>query len=232
MVTRRIAFMAALPILAFSAGAMAGEIEGAGGLPRFPHPREINNRYLPLASLKQDVLERSGERVERTVKQDLHKTFKIGNQTVDALAVEDREFANGKLVEIALDYFAQSDDGAVYYLGEDVDEYKNDKVTGHSGAWLFGRDTQKPGLIMPAHPKVGDKFKSEDVPNITWELDEIVSVSGKVKVPAGSFANCIKIKETLSDGKTEYKFYAAGVGCVQEIEDDGKLNLKSHQTVK
>ena len=201
-------------------------------LPRFTHPREITNPYLPLSALKQDLLERKGERVERTVKPDLHKTFKIGDQTVDALVVEDREYVKGKLAEIALDYFAQSDDGAVYYLGEDVDEYKNDKVVGHSGAWLFGKDTTRLGLLMPAHPKVGDKFKSEDVPKVTWEQDEVISISEKVKVPAGTFVNCVKIKETLSDGKTEYKLFAAGVGCVKEIEDDGELNLKSHEIIK
>jgi hypothetical protein len=198
--------------------------------PRFSHPQEITNPYLPLASLKQDILENKTTRVERTAKPDLHKTFQIGGQTVEALVVEDRDYDEGKLVEATLDYFAQDDDGNVYYLGEDVNDYKNGKVTGHSGAWLFGKDTQKLGVLMPAHPKVGDKFKSEDVPKITWEADEVVSVSEKVTVPAGTFENCVKIKEKASDGDTEYKFYAAGVGCVKEVEGKEALPLKSHAT--
>jgi hypothetical protein len=210
----------------------ADDKEAKGEVPRFTHPREITNPYLPLGSLKQDLLERKGERVERTAKPELHKIFKIGDQTVDALVVEDREFVKGKLAEVALDYIAQSDDGAVYYLGEDVDEYKNDKVVGHAGAWLYGKDTQKLGLLMPAHPKVGDKYKSEDVPKITWEVDEVISLSEKAKVPAGTYVNCLKIKETLSDGKTEYKLFAPGVGCIKEIEGTDELNLKSHETVK
>ena len=59
---------------------------------KFSHPREITNAYLPLASLKQDILESNGERVERTAKPDTHKTFTIAGQTVEALAVEDREY--------------------------------------------------------------------------------------------------------------------------------------------
>lgn len=199
-------------------------------LPRFSHPLEITNPYLPLASLKQDILENKTTRVERTAKPDLHKTFQIGGQTVEALVVEDRDYDNSKLVEAALDYFAQDDDGNVYYLGEDVDDYKNGKVTGHSGAWLFGKDTQKLGVLMPAHPKVGDKFKSEDAPKITWEADEVVSVSEKVTVPAGTFENCVKIKEKASDGATEYKYYAPGVGCVNEVEGKDELPLTSHAT--
>src|SRR3974390_311799 len=72
-------------------------------LPRFSHPLEITNSFLPLGHLKQDVLQSKTERVERTAKPELHKTFKIGGQTVEALVIEDREFQDGKLAEVALD---------------------------------------------------------------------------------------------------------------------------------
>jgi hypothetical protein len=206
----------------------------AGELPRFSHPQAVTNRFLPLGWLKQDVLESKTGRVERTVKRDLHKSFKIGDQTVEALVLEDREFQNGELEEVALDYIAEGDDGAVYYLGEDVDEYKDGKVVGHSGAWLYGVQTKKLGVLMPAERKVGAKFKPEDVPHITWEEDEVVSLSESVAVPAGTYKGCLKIKEKLSDGKTEYKYYAAGVGCVKEVEVEEKSEflLKSHTAVE
>ena len=197
---------------------------------KFSHPREITNLYLPLATLKQAILESDGERVERTVKPDVRRTFVIAGQTVEALAVEDREFVSGKLAEVTLDYFAQADDGTVYYLGEDVDEYTNGKVTGHSGAWLLGKDTPTPGVLMPAHPRAGDRFKSEDVPRITREQDEVVSLSDTVTVPAGTYANCLKIKEVASDGDNEYKYYAPGVGCVKEVESGGELSLRSRRS--
>jgi hypothetical protein len=82
--------------------------------------------------------------------------------------------------------------------------------------------------MMPAHPKVGDIFKSEDVPKITWERDEVLSVSETVTVPAGTYRNCLKIKEILSDGDTEYKYYAPGIGCVRELPMDGDVPLRSH----
>lgn len=200
--------------------------------PRFSHPREITNQYLPLAWLKQDILEgtEAGRkvRIERTAMPQKHKSFKIGGQKVEALAVEDREFEDGKLAEVAMDYFAQDDDGVVYYLGEDVDEYKNGKVSGHSGAWLLGRDTQIPGVILPTRPKVGDKFKPEDVSREISETDEVVSVSETVVVPAGAYKNCLKVKESLADGTTEFKYYAPGVGCVKEVPPKSDVSLKSH----
>lgn len=201
---------------------------GEGNQPKFTHPRDISNPYLPLAELKQDILVSKDEKVERTARPEIKKVFEINGQKVESLTVEDKEFADGKLAEITLDYFAQDDDGNVYYLGEDVDEYKDGKVTGHNGAWLFGKDTQTPGILIPAHPKVGDKFRSEDVPKVTTEEDEVVSVTETVTVPFGTFKNCIKVKETPSDGKIEYKFYASGVGCIEELESDGSVKLKSH----
>jgi len=200
---------------------------------KFSHPRAITNPYLPLAYLKRDILEgrEDGQKVRivRTLLPNRHKTFKIGGQTVAALVMEDREFKNGKLEEVTLDYFAQDDEGAVYYLGEDVDEYEHGKVKGHSGAWLLGKDTQTPGVILPAHPKVGDKFKSEDVSRDINEDDEVISVSETVTVPAGTYENCVKVKERLADGKIEYKFYAPGVGVVKEVTD-AEVSLKSHET--
>jgi len=203
---------------------------------KFSHPRDITNPYLPLASLKQDILEgKEGSkttRIERTAKPELRKTFKIGKQTVEALAVEDREFENGELSEVAMDYFAQADDGTVLYLGEDVDEYKNGNVAGHSGAWMFGKDTKRPGVLMPGNPKVGDKFKSEDVSKDIHEEDEVLSLSETVTVPAGTYQNCLKIKEKLADGEIEYKYFARGIGCVREVPAEGDVLLKSHTTLR
>jgi hypothetical protein len=63
--------------------------------PRFSHPWEITNPYLPLASLKQDILESGNERIERTVRPERRRTFQIQHQTVDVLTVDDREFKHG-----------------------------------------------------------------------------------------------------------------------------------------
>ena len=199
---------------------------------KFSHPREITNPYLPLATLKQDVLEgKEGKdkiRIERTAKPDIRKTYTINNQTVEAFCVEDRELVNGALAEVALDYFAQDDSGIVFYLGEDVDEYKDGKVVGHSGTWHFGRDTQSPGVLFPANAKVGDKFMSEDVSKDIHENDEILSLTETVTTPAGTYKDCIKLKEVLADGDVEYKYFAKGIGVVREVPADGDVLLISH----
>jgi hypothetical protein len=203
---------------------------------RFNHPREITNPFLPLVSLKQDILEgkEGGKtiRIERTAKPEIHKTFRIGKQTVEALAVEDREFENGEISEVAMDYFVQADNGTVLYLGENVDEYKNGKVASHEGSWMFGKDTKTPGVMMPGQPKVGDKFKSEDVSKDINEVDEVLSLTETVTTPAGTYTNCLKIKEKLADGVIEHKYFASGIGCVREVPAEGDVLLKSHATMR
>jgi hypothetical protein len=202
---------------------------------KFSHPREINNEFLPLATLKQDILEgkegKSKLRIERTTKPEIKKAYKLGDQTVEALCVEDREYVDGALAEVALDYFAQADDGTVFYLGEDVDEYKDGKVVGHGGTWHFGKDTQSPGVLFPGKAKVGDKFMSEDVSKEIHENDEIMSLDETAKTPAGTYKNCIKLKEVLADGEVEYKYFAKGVGVVREVPADGDVLLVSHTDV-
>src|SRR5204863_9170945 len=116
-------------------------------------------------------------RIERTLMPDKHKSFTINGQQVDSLVYEDRAFMNGKLEEVAIDYFAQDDNGTVYYLGEEVTDYDEDgKVlpSGKAESWMLGTDTQVPGVVMPGNPKVGDKFKCEDVSKTIKEDDEVM----------------------------------------------------------
>ena len=61
------------------------------------------------------------------------------------------------------------------------------------------------------------------------EDDEVVSLSEAVTTPAGSYQDCVKIKEKLADGSTEYKYFAKGVGVVREVPSDGNVLLKSHE---
>jgi hypothetical protein len=199
--------------------------------PVFSNPTAITNTFLPFASLVQDVLEGEEDgaaiRVERT-RMPGTRAFTIDGQLVQAMIIEDREFEDGELIEVTLDYFAQADDGTVYYLGEDVDIYEDGEIVGHEGAWLFGVDTQTLGVLMPGSPNVGDTFRSEDVPGITIEENEVISLSESVTVPAGTFQNCLRMREFIDGEEIEFKLYCPGVGVVKEDPPDGELLLISH----
>lgn len=135
--------------------------------------------------------------------------------------VEDRELKNGRLIELTRDYYAiDAATNDVYYMGEDVDVYKNGKVVGHEGAWLSGINGAKFGLMMPGTPKAAQKFYQELAPKVGQDRAEIISVDEKITTPAGTFEKCVHVVETsaLEKGLHDHKWYAPGVGQVRDAE--------------
>src|SRR5215212_9037351 len=88
-----------------------------------------------------------------------HSTKKV--MGVECVVVNDKGWEAGKLIEGTYDWFAQDKKGNVWYFGEDTKEYKNGKVVSTKGSWEAGVDGAKPGIIMQAHPKVGQSYRQE-----------------------------------------------------------------------
>ena len=148
-------------------------------------------------------------------------------KTVDGVAtrvVEERESKGPELVEVSRNYFAMSvRTNAVFYFGEDVDMYKGGKVVSHEGSWVAGTNGAKFGLMMPGLPLVKARYYQEIAPRVAMDRAEIVSVTERLQTPAGTFTNVLKTIETsqLESGPGEAKYYAAGVGLLQ----DGSFKL-------
>jgi uncharacterized membrane protein YkoI len=143
---------------------------------------------------------------------------------VQTRIVEERETKGGKLEEVSRNYFAfDKATGDIYYFGEDVDMYDaNGKVKDHEGSWLSGVNGARFGLMMPGKPKVGDRYQQEIAPGVALDRAEVISVTEKVKVPAGTFKDCLKTKESSSLEKgVEEKLFAPGVGLLK----DGSFKL-------
>jgi len=139
---------------------------------------------------------------------------------VTTRVVEEREEKNGRLDEISRNFFAIDRTTLdVYYFGEEVDIYKKGKVVSHEGAWLSGVGGARFGLMMPGRPKVGDKFYQELAPKIAMDRVEVVADDVEVKIPAGTFQRCLRIKETsaVERGSSE-KIYALGIGLIRDDE--------------
>jgi hypothetical protein len=93
----------------------------------------------------------------------------------------------------------------------------------HEGSWQHGSGNAHAGLVMPGIVLLGSKYYQEVAPGVALDRAEI-------KTPSGNFGNSVQVKETsgLEPNVTEYKFYAPGVGLV---DDQGLLLLK-HGYVK
>jgi len=137
---------------------------------------------------------------------------------VKTRVVEERETKNGKLTEVSKNYYAiDKKTKAVYYFGEDVDIYKDGKVVNHEGSWLAGVKNNKFGLMMPAKPKVGDKFYQEMAPDVAMDRTEILSITAELTTPAGTYKNCLHAKDSSAlESGTSDKWYAPGIGLIKD----------------
>jgi hypothetical protein len=144
--------------------------------------------------------------------------------------VEEKEWKDGQLHEIAKNYFAMCEQTKdVFYFGEDVDFYENGKVVKHDGSWLAGNGNRA-GLMMAGMPKQKMKYYQEIAPGLAMDRAEILSLNETCKTPAGTFPKCMKVKEgsAIEIAATEYKYYAPSIGFV----GDESLRLVKYGFVK
>lgn len=138
----------------------------------------------------------------------------------DAVTTED-----GQLVEDTYDWFAQDDEGAVWYFGEDTTSYV-DGVADTAGAWEAGVGGALPGVVMPATPVVSDVgYRQEFLAGEAEDMGQVIGFDQSVTVPAGSFDTLVVTRDwtPLEPDAVEEKYYAPGVGFVYErkITDTG-----------
>jgi len=127
-------------------------------------------------------------------------------------------WAKGALTEDTFDWYAQDRAGNVY-MGENSTQYKAGVVTGHEGSWEAGVNGAKPGWVMEAHPKVGDRYRQEYLPGVAEDVGDVLSLTESVTVPYGSWSgNVLRTQDTsaLEPTRIENKLYALRVGDVKE----------------
>jgi hypothetical protein len=139
---------------------------------------------------------------------------------VKTVEVRDQVFEDGVLIEDTLDWYAQDDQGNVWYFGELATQLPDGT---HSGSWTAGVGDAQPGYIMEAAPKIGDTYCQENAPGAAQDAGQVLSVSASRSVPFGSFTgNVLQTKDySLLEPKNENKFYAPGVGMVEAISTTG-----------
>jgi hypothetical protein len=153
-----------------------------------------------------------------------NKTKKIANG-VTARVVHDVVSESGDFVEVTDDWYAQDRCGNIWYLGEATKEYENGKVVSTEGSFEAGVDGAQAGVIMPARPRAGMRYRQEYYAGHAEDNAAVVSTSEYVQVPFGFFkqGNVLMTRDlnSLEPKILEYKFYAKGVGPVLAIGVSG-----------
>ena len=179
----------------------------------------IDNPYFPLKPGTRFIYE------GQTAQGLQHTEFFVTQNTkvilgVTCVEVHDTVQTAGQLTEDTLDWFAQDRDGNVWYFGENTMELEGGRPTTLAGTFVAGVGGAQPGIIMEAHPAVGDFYRQEFALRNAEDFAEVVSLNESVTVTTGSYTNCLKTKETtpLEPDLLENKFYAANVGNILTVD--------------
>ena len=99
---------------------------------------------------------------------------------VEAIVVHDIVTnEDGELVEDTYDWFAQDDDGNVWYFGEDTTSY-HDGVASDAGSWEAGVGGALPGIVMPATPEVtAVGYRQEYLAGEAEDMGQVIAELGR-----------------------------------------------------
>ena len=219
-------------VLAACSGPRGGTQTGeASSRPRFDLPQgddpvdldpadfttDIDNPYWPMepgTRWTYREVDEEGEELEVVVV--VTGVTKLIANGIRARVVRDTVTLDGELVEDTKDWYAQDADGNVWYLGEDTAEFENGEITTRGGSFEAGVDGALPGIIMPADPQPGMRYRQEYYEGEAEDNGEVLSTDELAEVPFGSFDGVLLTKDTiaLEPDVLEYKLYARGVGPV------------------
>jgi hypothetical protein len=191
---------------------------------------EIDHPFWPMAVGTVWVYREGEQRVEVTVTDRTRAVMGVETRVVHDLVTE-----NGVPVEDTFDWYAQDDEGNLWYFGEDTTEFEDGEPVGHAGAWEAGVDGALPGIVLPAEPEVGMTYREEYYAGEAEDEAKVLSLDAAASVPYGDFTDALQTEDTtrLEPGLVEQKFYARDVGPVLAVAvkgETGREELVTHTT--
>jgi hypothetical protein len=158
--------------------------------PTFSDPTNITNPLFPGSDQKSVLLlgRVDGEpfRTEVTLLPET-RIIEWRGQRVEALVSQYVAFLGGRIHEVAYDFYAQADDGSVWYFGEYVFNFADGKIVDTHGTWIAGKDGPA-AMIMPADPTIGDVYRPENIPGFVFEEVTVKSVDETLRGPLSRYA--------------------------------------------
>ena len=184
----------------------------------------VSNPYFPLVPGTTATFneQHRGENRENKVAVTRETKIIMG---VRCVVVHDTVTLDGVLKEDTFDYFAQDRQGAVWCFGSNTKEAKPGGRVSTEGSWEAGVQGAQPGIMMPAHPAVGDRYRQEFQPDVAEDIGQIAALDETVTVPGGTFKACVRTREwSMLESGTSRKWYAKGTGLVRAESTDGEVS--------
>jgi hypothetical protein len=145
----------------------------------------IDNPYFPLVPGTRTIYEgMTADGLERNVVEVTRDTKVVMGVTTQV--VHDVVSVDGKPEEETWDWYAQDTEGNVWYFGEDTRKLGGPAVD-TSGSFEAGVDGAFPGIVMEAHPVVGDQYRQEYAKGEAEDTGEVLDLA---HLACGNRARC------------------------------------------
>lgn len=177
----------------------------------------VDHPYFPAAPgatwVYQGVSSEGLEEITVTVTGDTREV-----DDIECIVVRDVVTLDGVLIEDTLDWYAQDEDGTVWYMGEIVQNFEDGELTDLDGSWEAGEEGALPGVQLLASATVGTTYRQELDLLEAEDAATVLSVDATVTIGLGTFTGCLQTLDftPLEPGQLEIKTYAPGIGLVLE----------------
>jgi hypothetical protein len=185
---------------------------------------DITNEYWPMAPGRRwTYIERDADGTEATAVVTVTEDTKVLANGITARVVRDTVTRDGEITEDTFDFYAQDNEGNLWYLGEDTAEFDNGQMTSTAGSFEAGANGALPGIAVPAKPVAGMAYRQEYLKGEAEDNGEVLSTNEMAEVPTGMYRDALLTKDTtpLEPNSLEYKLYAKGVGPVMVLRASG-----------
>ena len=216
--------------LGFALCAFAASLATAAGEPYRPaiapanFTHVVSNPWFPLVPGTTAIFIEEDGRETRENKVTVTRETKTV-MGVKCTVVHDTVALDGVLVDDTRACYAQDRQGAVWIFGEASKEFLSWGRVSTAGSWEAGVQGAQPGIMMPAQPRVGERYRQEYLASVAEDIGQIAALDESVTVPHGTFSGCVRTREwSMLDSGTSKKWYARGVGLVRAESTDGEVS--------
>lgn len=188
---------------------------------QFDNPTEITNKWFPLTPGTKQVFDgftvEAARKIPHSIEYyvtDLTKEV-AGVQTVVAYILD---YSDGELVEAEIAFYAQDNEGNVWFMGEYPEVYELGKIV-EAPSWIPGLKGAKAGIVMKADPQLGmPSYAQGWGPAVNWtDRGRVIALGQGTCVPVACYEDVL-VTEEFSQSEPDafqVKYYAPGVGNVR-----------------
>jgi hypothetical protein len=187
----------------------------------FDNPTNIDNKWFPMTPGTHYVFEGFTDTGGRNIPHSI--IFTVTDLTKEVAGVRTvvayiLDYSDGELVEAEIAFYAQDNDGNVWFMGEYPEVYELGKLV-EAPSWIPGLKGAQAGIVMKADPQLGMASYAQGWgPAVNWnDRGRVVALGEQACVPVACYEDVLVIEE-FSQSEPEafqVKSYASGVGNIK-----------------